>query len=71
MLSTATIVNGSIIKTSRGWLYFSIALGKVTVEDITVIALSPQLPLGKKILRLTVSDIAEFNSIPFVIESIA
>jgi hypothetical protein len=70
-LSAVKIVNGSLIKTSRGWLYMSTALGKATLADVTVIALSPQSPLGKKLLGLTVSNIAEINNIHYVIEHIA
>ncbi len=69
-LSAVKIVNGSLIKTNRGWLYMSTALGKATVEDVTVIALSPQSPLGKKLMGLTVSDIAEINNNHYVIEHI-
>ena len=68
--STVKIINGSLIKTSRGWLYLSTALGKATVEDITVIALSPQSPLGIKLMGLTVSDVAEIKSNRYVIERI-
>ena len=70
-LSAAIVVNGSLIKTSRGWLYLSTALGKARVGDITVIALSPQSLLGKKLLGLTVSDVAEINNNFYVIESIS
>jgi hypothetical protein len=69
-LSAAVVVNGSLIKTSRGWLYLSTALGKAAVGDITVIALSPQSPLGIKLMGLTVEDIAEINNNRYVIERI-
>ena len=69
-LSTVKIINGSLIKTSRGWFYLSTALGKAIVEDITVIALSPQSPLGIKLMGLTVSDVAGINSNRYVIERI-
>ena len=69
-LSAAAVVNGSLIKTSRGWLYLSVALGRATVEDITVIALSPQSPLGKQLVGLKVSDVAVINSIHYEIEII-
>jgi hypothetical protein len=42
------ILNGSLIKTNRGYFFMSVALGKAVVNDITVIAVSPQSPLGKK-----------------------
>jgi hypothetical protein len=69
-LSTVKIVNGSLIKTNRGWLYMSTALGKAKVEHITVIALSPQSPLGKKLMGLSVNDTAEINNNIYLIEAI-
>ena len=69
-LSSVKIVNGTLIKTNRGWLYMSTALGKATVEGITVIALSPQSPLGKKLMGLAVTDTVEMNNTRYTIESI-
>jgi hypothetical protein len=69
-LSAPVIVNGSLIKTSRGYLFMSIALGKAIIENITVIALSPQSPLGQKLMGLKVADIARMNNMEYVIESI-
>ncbi len=70
LLSAAIIVNGSLIKTNWGYLFLSTALGKATIEGVTVTALSPQSPLGGKLLGLTVTDTAEVNNNRFVIESI-
>lgn len=70
-LSAVKIVKGSLIKTNRGWFYLSTALGKAIVGDITVIALSPQSPLGIKLMGLTVLDVAEINNNRYVIESVA
>jgi transcription elongation GreA/GreB family factor len=69
-LSTVKIVNGSLIKTNKGWLYISTALGKATVEKISVIALSPQSPLGKKLMGLSKNDSAEINNNSYLIEVI-
>ena len=69
-ISSTVIVNGSLIKTNRGYLFLSIALGKATIDDTAVIALSPQSPLGIKIMGLTVADVAEVNNNRYVIESI-
>ena len=69
-LSATKIVNGSLIKTNRGYLFISIALGKVTMEGIVVTALSSQSPLGIKLLGLTVADVTEINNNRYVIESI-
>lgn len=69
-VSAQVIVNGSLIKTNSGYLFMSVALGKSLVDDIPVIALSPQSPLGMKLIGLSVSDIAEFNGKKYLIENI-
>ncbi|MEJ7672543.1 MAG: hypothetical protein WKF59_07495 [Chitinophagaceae bacterium] len=47
-LSSSKIVNGSLVKTDKGYLFISIALGKATIDGNSVIALSPQSPLRAK-----------------------
>jgi hypothetical protein len=69
-ISASMIVNGSLVKTNRGYLFISVALGKAVVENITVIALSPQSPLGQKLMGLKIADLAAINNIDYVIESI-
>lgn len=69
-ISAPVILNGSLIKTNRGYLYMSIALGKAVVDGIAVIALSPQSPLGLKLMGLSEADVAEINNDQYVIESI-
>lgn len=69
-LSAGIIVKGSLVKTNRGYLFLSIALGKALIDNITVIALSPQSPLGIKLMGLKAGDVAEINYNRYVIESI-
>lgn len=69
-LSASMIVNGSLIKTNRGFLFISIALGKAVLENITVMALSPQSPLGQKLMGLKTGEVAAINNTEYVIESI-
>ena len=68
--SSSAIVPGSLVKTDKGYLFISTALGKATIEGIPVIALSPQSPLGQKLLGLCVGDVVEINQNNYVIESI-
>ena len=70
LLTAIKIVNGSLIKTNKGYLFMSIALGKATIESITVTALFPQSPLGIKLMGLIAGDIAEINNNSYVIENI-
>lgn len=69
-LSVSVIVNGSLVKTNRGYLFVSIALGKLVIEEIPVIAISPQSPLGQQLMGLTVNDVVEFRNTIYVIERV-
>lgn len=70
VLSAEQIVNGSLVKTNRGYLYVSIALGKITTAGINVIALSPQSPLGEKMMGLIVGDTVKMNGNFYIIDVI-
>ncbi|MBK9485911.1 MAG: hypothetical protein IPO01_12125 [Chitinophagaceae bacterium] len=70
VLSAAMIVNGSLIKTNRGYLFMSIALGKAVIDNNAVIALSPQSPLGQKLMGLQVGNVALINNMEYYIEGI-
>ncbi|MBK8787408.1 MAG: hypothetical protein IPN43_13165 [Chitinophagaceae bacterium] len=70
VLSAAMIINGSLIKTNRGYLFMSIALGKAVIDNNAVIALSPQSPLGQKLMGLQVGNVALINNMEYYIEGI-
>lgn len=70
MLAATMIVNGSLIKTNRGYLFMSIALGKAVIDNNAVFALSPQSPLGQKLIGLKAGDAAVINNVEYVIERI-
>ncbi|MEO6327816.1 MAG: hypothetical protein ABIO55_02740 [Ginsengibacter sp.] len=69
-ISSSKIINGSLVKTDKAYLFISIALGKSTIEGNPVIALSPQSPLGQKLLGLSFGDVADINNNKYVIETI-
>jgi transcription elongation GreA/GreB family factor len=69
-LSATIIVNGSLIKTNRGYFFMSVALGKAVVDNNAVIALSPQSPLGQKLMWLKINEACSINNIEYKIESI-
>lgn len=69
-ISAAIVLNGSLIKTNRGHFFMSVALGKAIVDDTPVIALSPQSPLGHKLMGLETGDIALVNEYKYKIERI-
>lgn len=61
---------GSLVKTDKDFLFVSVGIGKITVDDVAVIALSPQSPLGKKLIGLHTNEMAEINGVWYLIESI-
>lgn len=69
-LSANTILNGSLIKTNRGYLFISVALGRAVIDDVAVIALSPQSPLGQKLMGLKARATVEINNTVYLIEGI-
>lgn len=69
-LKNLRVGNGSLVKTNKGFLFLSVALGKIIVEEVQVIVLSPQSPLGKKLMGLKRNDYTDVNGIQYVIETI-
>ena len=65
-----TIALGSLVKANGFFLYLSTALPKVSIEGINVIALSPQSPLGAKLMGNQVGFTFEINSTRYLIESV-
>jgi transcription elongation GreA/GreB family factor len=66
----AVIVLGSLIKTNKGYLFLSIAAGKAVIEGHTVLALSPQSPLGQQLVNATKSESVTINNTTYTIENI-
>ncbi len=66
----AFICKGSLVKTNKGYFFISVALGKAKVDRADVIAISPQSPLGIKLLGLKVGEHTTINNHHYQIESI-
>jgi len=64
------ITLGSLIKANGIYLYLSVALPKIAIDGINVIALSPQSPLGAKLMGNKVGFTFEINGTNYLIESI-
>ncbi|MFA6057805.1 MAG: hypothetical protein WC756_06385 [Taibaiella sp.] len=64
------VVPGALVKTDRGWLYISASIGKAIIDGETVFALSPQSPLGKKLMGCKIGDSAEINGIKYTVAAI-
>lgn len=70
LLHAGIITNGSLVKTNRGYLFVSIALSKAVIDNNTIIALSPQSPLGIKLLGLKAGDRTDINNNLYVIQNV-
>ena len=64
------VANGSLVKTRNGYFFMSVALGKLLVDNVTVIALSPQSPLGRKLLGLKENESGVVNGITYLVVSV-
>jgi transcription elongation GreA/GreB family factor len=64
------IALGSLVQANGMLLFISAALPKITIEDKTIIAVSPQSPLGSKLMGNEVGFEFEINATKFKIQSI-
>ena len=62
---------GALVNTDRGWLYVSASIGTAVVDGETVFALSPQSPLGKKLMGCKVNDTVDINGIKYTVATIS
>jgi hypothetical protein len=69
-LSHSSIVLGSLVQANGIYLYLSLALPKITIDQVNIIALSPQSPLGEKLMSNKVGFEFEINGTKYHIESI-
>lgn len=61
---------GSLVKTDKGYLFLSVALGKIKVDNIDVITLSPASPLGIKLMAVTSGQAVHINTVKYLVEEI-
>ena len=66
-----TIALGSLVQANGIYLYVSLALTKINIEQVNIIALSPQSPLGTKLMGNKVGFEFEINTAKYHIESIS
>jgi len=58
------------VETNKGYLFLSVSLGKISVDCKTIMAISPQSPIGERLMGLKANDCVEANTINYVIEKI-
>lgn len=64
------IAKGTFIQSDKGFLFISIGLGKISVDGKTVFAISPQSPLGLKLLGKKENDVVEMNAVNYTIQKL-
>ena len=69
-INSSQIVRGSLVETNKGYLFLSIAFGKIIVDNKTIVAISPQSPLGIKLMGLKINDSTDINGMNYFIENI-
>ena len=68
--ASSRIIRGSLVETNKGFLFLSIAFGKITVDGKTIMVISPQSPLGVKLMGLTANDSVEINGTGYLVENV-
>lgn len=65
-----TIIVGSLVKANGIYLYMSLALPKINIDGVNVIALSPMSPLGNKLMGNVAGFTFEINGTTYLVENI-
>jgi hypothetical protein len=65
-----SIEKGSLIKTDKGYLFMSIALGKISLEGEHIFALSPASPLGGLLMGLKAGAQVTIHKTTYTVETI-
>lgn len=64
------VVIGSLVHVNKMWVYVSVALPKISIDAQSVFAISPQSPLGLKILGQSTGMTFDLNGTVFQIKEI-
>ncbi|KGO92582.1 hypothetical protein [Flavobacterium subsaxonicum] len=69
-ITSVKISLGSLVTANGLLLFVSAALPKITIEGKSVIALSPQSPLGQKMMGMQVGSTFEVNGTKYLVQEI-
>lgn len=69
-LKSKKVIMGSLVKANGLQLFISAALPKITIEGTSVLALSPQSPLGSQLIGKEAGTVVEVNGSKFSIETV-
>ncbi len=61
---------GSLVYTNRGTYFIVAGFGKVLLEDEFYYCISPDAPIGKKLMGKHPADVINFNQVEMVVERI-
>ncbi len=64
------ITRGSLVKTNQGFFYVSVAMPKVEIQNVTVIGISSESPLGNELIGKKPGDQITVNGQIHIIETI-
>jgi transcription elongation GreA/GreB family factor len=67
---TTKVAMGSLVKANNMMLFVSAALPKIIIDGTTVIALSPQSPLGTKLMGMEKNNEFDISGTKYIIEEI-
>lgn len=68
--ASVKIALGSLVKANGMYLFVSAALPKIVIEGTSIIALSPQSPLGVKMMGMEAGGTFEINGTKYVIQEV-
>lgn len=52
---------GALLRTSAGWYFLAVSAGQVTVDEVPVLVISPQSPLGQALVGKRVGERFDFR----------
>ncbi len=61
---------GSLVKTSNGFYYLSIAMGKVELDHVSYFVISPVSPIGQLLTGKKIGDILSFGGREIIIKEL-
>ena len=61
---------GALVQTNKGWFYFAGPIGKMTIDNETVMVLSVGSPIGRVLSKMKVGESVCFNKELWVVEGI-
>jgi hypothetical protein len=67
-VSSPVIVSGTLVRTNIIYMFLAIPLGKVVIDGIPVMVLSPQSPIGMKLTGRKTGGSFELNGLDYRIE---